>query len=175
MYVDDYTTMLPALGDFIADISGLIPNDVDLHVDPFGDQIDETTGDLVGSWSDTAVGDTTGTGGTDYAAPVGMCVDWLTGVVMDMHRLRGRTFIVPCSSAQFDTDGSPTVTAVAALQSAGDALIAHSGQLLVWHRPRAARAADGSRPAVIARAGGYASVNAAHVPDLAVVLRSRRD
>src|SRR5674476_946106 len=122
-----------------------------------------------------AVGPATRTGGDNYAAPVGMCVDWNTGVVMDLHRLRGRTFVVPCSGAQFDVDGSPLSTAVSGLQSAGDALIAADGNLMVWHRPRAAKAADGSRPAVTARAGGYANVTTAHVPDKAVVLRSRRD
>jgi len=174
-YADDATVLLPAIGDFFTNISGLLPNDVTVTVDAFGDIIDETTGGLTGSWTASAVGPATGTGGDNYAAPVGMCVDWNTGVVMDLHRLRGRTFVVPCSGAQFDVDGSPLSTAVSGLQSAGDALIAADGNLMVWHRPRAAKAADGSRPAVTARAGGYANVTTAHVPDKAVVLRSRRD
>ena len=174
-YVDSGSTMAAAIGEFFTNVSGLLPNDVTIHVENSGDVIDETSGDLTGSWTASSVTDVTGTGGDYYAAPAGMIVDWFTGVVMDRKRLRGRTFLVPISNPQFAIGGGLVSACITGAQDAADALLAADGNLLIWHRPRAAMAADGSRPAVTARAGGYASVSSAHVPNLAAVLRSRRD
>jgi hypothetical protein len=87
-----------------------------------------------------------------------------TGSILDGRRLIGRTYLVPCSGTIFDADGTISGGDLADLRLAVDDMIASmDGTLVVWHRPKGSRA------------GGYTAVNAATVPDEAVVLRSRRD
>lgn len=164
---------LTQLHTFFAAVAGMLPADVRISFSGTGDILDETTGALTGSYAWDTPADVVGTNASDYAAPVGMIVDWETGVVQDGHRLRGKTFLVPLSGDMFATDGTPDASAVGTLQGAAAAL-AENGDLVVWHRPRAAKP-EVSIPAVTSRAGGYASISSATVPDLAAVLTSRRD
>ena len=116
------------------------------------------------------------TGNALHAGPVGSMVGWETGQIMDGHRVRGRTFMVPGSNAIFDTDGTLVPTAVSGTIDAGTQLILEqAASFVVWHRPRKARAATATRPALAAHLGSHALVTTCRVPDKAVVLRSRRD
>lgn len=165
---------LPLIHGFFAALIGSLPADVTIQVEGSGDVIDETTGNLTGGWSDTAPAAVQGTSTLAYAAPAGFVVIWETGVVMDQSRLRGKTYIVPAAAEVFAADGSLSADNLPYLRGAAEDLAA-ANDLVVWHRPRAARAADGSRPAVTARAGGYSSISGATIHDIAAILTSRRD
>jgi hypothetical protein len=176
MYFLDTATATASIHDFWDTFKALLPVDVHIVVDPSGDTIEDTTGDLVGSWAGDPQDEIVGTDTTPYAAPVGAMVNWTTGTVLDGHRLRGKSYIVPITGQQFQNDGSLGATALTLLGGAAtEFVIEQSASFVIWHRPRDAKAADGSRPAVTARAGGHAVVTGNRVPDFAAVLRSRRD
>lgn len=175
-YALDGPAFLPALEVFLEGIVGVFPTDVTLRAESSGDVLNDVNGEITGSWSGMATDPHVGTHADVYAAPAGMLIHWLTGTVLDGRRLRGRTFLVPASSAVFHTDGTVTSGTLTSVQDLGAGLVADAeGNFVVWHRPREARAADGSRPAVTHRDGGHAFVTASSVPDRIVVLRSRRD
>lgn len=165
---------VPLITGFFRGLITVLPLAVNITVDSSGDVLDETTGNLTGSWSMAAQEGQQGTCAGPYAAPVGMVVNWETGAVLDQSRLRGKTYLVPLCGSAFDANGTPIPEAVALVLGDAESLAAENS-LVVWHRPRAARAADGSRPAVTARAGGYANIIGATVHDFAAVLTSRRD
>lgn len=167
-------TDLPLLHGFFEGLAGTLPDNVTITLEGSGDILDETTGNLTGGWTEDAPAPVSGTVPGVYAAPAGYVIIWETGVVMDAHRLRGKTYIVPAAQSVFQNDGSLYPDALLAIRGVAGSL-AGDNQLVVWHRPRSARSADGSRPAVSARAGGYASVSGATVHDFAAVLTSRRD
>ena len=107
-----------------------------------------------------------GTGVGTYAAPVGACITWETGLFNSRgHRVRGRSYIVPMNGASMQNDGTLADATVTSLESAGGALIAASPLMLVWTRPSTPTSSDGT-----AR-----TITSARVADRAAVLRSRRD
>jgi len=175
-YALDGPAMLPHLKTYFDAMRGQIPADVTMTIENFGDIIEPISGDLVSSWVGEVQAPSVGEQNGQYAAPVGACVNWLTGDVLDGHRLRGRTYFVPLASAAFDLTGSINSTVLTAYRAFSETFRTdETGNFVIWHRPRVAKAADGSRPAVEARAGGYSVVTGSQVPDESVVLRSRRD
>lgn len=177
MYFLDTATAVASLKTYWEALKGLLPNTVTVTVEPFGEVINDVNGNLVDTWAASPQTATVGTvSGAAYAAPVGALTTWLTDTVVDNHVLKGRTYLVPATSGAFAPDGTLTATAQTTMLNAAAALvIAQSTSMVVWHRPRAAKAADGSRPAVTARDGSHGLVTFHAVPDKAVVLRSRRD
>src|SRR5665811_735556 len=92
---------LPDLRAFFLAIAPMLPSTVTIQVEDYGDVIEDTTGALVGSWTDSPVLPVVGSDPTQYPAPAGCVVNWLTSTVLDGHRARGRTFIVPLGGAQY--------------------------------------------------------------------------
>lgn len=169
-------TSLSVLVAFANDIKAEMPPTVTLSVEGHGDVINDTDGVLTGSWTasepDSVVGIATGV----YAAPAGASIAWLTETILDGRRIKGRTYVVPMATGQYQSDGSLDSTQLGNLRTQAAALVTDgAGDFVVWHRPRAARAAVGSRPAVTARAGGHAVITGSSVADKVAVLRSRRD
>jgi len=154
-----------ALWTFMQAFAGSLPSDVTLTMEPEGDVLDPLTGDVVNSYTDPNVYTCPGTGGTGaYAAPVGVVAHWLTGTIINGHRLRGRTYIVPTKGSLFDFTGTVNPTDLAAIRSWCVTLVTSAAaNFIVWSRPTAVHA------------GGYAVVTGSSVPDLAAVLTSRRD
>jgi len=153
-----------------------MPSAVGIKVLPEGDIIDSATGGLVGSWLTTDAVGVVGSSTAGYPAPAGCILQWTTGTILDANRIVGRTFVVPLGGNAYQADGTLSDTTVAAFTASASAYVASAvGNALVWHRPRKARAADGSRPAVTARAGGVGLITGGRCVDKAVVLRSRRD
>lgn len=172
----DGPAMVPLLRNLFAALAPWIPSDVTIAVENTGDVFDSLTGEITGLWSAVGVAATTGSSGGGYAAAAGFRADWLTDTHLSGRLLRGRTFFVPGSGASFATDGSLEGSALSGIASAvGTFQSDAASNLVVWQRPRAAAAADGSRPAVTARSGGHAVVTSSRVPDKCTVLRSRRD
>lgn len=176
LYTLETSGFLTSFYDFLYGIRSYIPNDVSINIEGTGDTIEDTTGALLSAWVEDPPATIDCDNAFGYAAPAGEVVDWVTSTILDGRRLRGRSFIVPIAADQFAADGSLDDTKRVIVESLAQAFVdAQAGSFVIWHRPRAAKAADGSRKAVTARSGGHALVTAAHVPDEACVLRSRRD
>jgi len=157
-------TTVDGLRAFFNSCAALLPSGMTITVPGTGDNIDEATGALVGTW---AVGTppvvVTATGAGAYAGNAGAVVHWLTASVINGRRLRGRTFLVPLIATAYDTSGSIVASALTTLNNAATTLLAGAGtNLKIWHRP--------DPPA----AGSVAAWNGYRIPDLAVSLRSRR-
>lgn len=151
---------------FFSDIISVMPSDMSVQVSSTVELIDEETGVLEGYLEGEEVSSVSpATGTPDYAGPVGAVINWLTNTVNNGRRVRGRTFIVPIRSTSYEGDGTLTSDALSTLRDAASDFVQDEFEsgFVVWSRPR-----NG--------AGGLAApVTGSRVPDLAAVLRSRRD
>lgn len=152
---------------FLVAIRPLIPTTVTVGVNPTVEAIEETDGSLQAFFTGTPSAAAVGSGGTSYVGPAGACISWYTNVVRNSRRIRGRTFIVPCSTGTFDTDGTITSTRMANIATAANGITnpAGAGDLGVWARPTAPGANDGI----------WAVAATWQAKDKAAVLTSRRD
>lgn len=141
-----------------------MPGTCQVQVPGSGDTINDTNGELVGSWTATTPAVITGTGSSTAAAGVGACVGWQTGGIVAGRRLRGRTFLVPLSTDAYDPQGTLTSTALTRIQTFASTMMA-AGPLAVWHRPTTAGGTDGN---------SY-GVQSFRVRDKVAYLSSRRD
>jgi hypothetical protein len=106
---------------------------------------------------------------TPYAGGTGAVIHWLTGVIFNGRRVRGKTFVVPLA-ASADSDGTLASAVLANVQSAATALAnVPSPGLTVWSK----QYSTGTPPVQIG--GINAPVDIAQVPDKIAILRSRRD
>lgn len=153
-----------------------LPSNVTLMIEPTGDIIESTTGQITGSWNAAPQLPSIGNVGGAYAGPAGFAMTWLTAAFLSGRRLKGRTYWVPGTSALFSDDGSLNSIAYGEISDAAANFVLASGSnFMIWQRPRLARAATATRPAVAARAGGFGTVSGSRVTDKVAVLRSRRD
>lgn len=154
-----------ALKTFFDAVAGKIPGGVSVTIRPTADNVDETTGAIVGQVDFVAPSASNGTGTTSYSAASGAVVNWNTTAYRNGRRVRGRTFLVPLSTEAYDANGDLATTALNALRPAATALVDNPGPapLMVWSRPGA------SGP------GEAHPVTSATVPDFGAILRSRRD
>jgi hypothetical protein len=149
-----------------------------LQVESDVEEIEETTGALVDVWSagaPAAINAINAAGG--YSAASGAVVNWKTGTVRNGRRIQGRTFLVPLGPNCYENNGTLTSTAVNAFTAAGNALIAGAGSpdLGVWGRPTKVKDANGQPTGETLPNGQWAVATSVRVPDMAAVLRSRRD
>lgn len=154
-----------SIRSFFQALVSLIPSGLTIQVPSSGDQIDDVTGRITGAWSVASTpAVVTGTASGNYAGNAGAVIHWLTTVVVNNRRLRGRTFIVPLSGgATYDTGGSLAPATITTLTTAANGLVTALGvTLAIWHRP------------TNFSGGSSAAVTSVRVPDLAVSLRSRR-
>ena len=176
MYFLDVATAVESVYNFWNSQAGGMPAGTTIQVESEGDVLDDASGDVTGSWTQTAAAAIVTTSPVTYAAAAGAVISWRTGVVLDGRRLRGRTFVVPLPSIAFGTDGVLTDAEVASLQASANSLIStQSESFVVWHRKFLGKAATSTRPARPAHDGGHALVSSAQVPKRGAVLRSRRD
>ena len=154
---------------FYEAITQFLPNPLRITVEPDLEVIESTTGELQELIGITAPATVQGSAvnTVPWAGPVGAVVNWRTSLVHRGRRIRGRTFLVPLLSSAFEMDGTLTPTARDTIQARATTLAAttEAPDLGVWARPSAVGAADGQ----------WAAVTGVTVPDLAAVLRSRRD
>lgn len=181
-YCNDVSTFLPALNTFVGAIMPRVPIPVTLTIEGSGDIIDPASGTLTGSWANTGYSTFhTGLDGAFTAAPAGLMIRWETGSVINGHKLRGRTFLVPCGRDSFDGAGKPSGAAYDNINVAATTFVAAvNTNMVIWNRPRAAHASWTDRlgrahPAVTSQAGGFSVVSSGAMGAKAVVLRSRRD
>ena len=153
-----------ALNTFFNAIKTLHPSPLVWTIPNTGDTFDDATGTLNGSWTAGSPTTVAASGsGTSYAGGTGVVVRWTTNGIQNGRRVRGRTFLVPCISSMYDA-GSILSSQLAVWQAAASALVTSAGSdLRIWHRP-------------VNHLGGTShAITGAFVPDLAAVLRSRRD
>lgn len=175
-YAEDAPAFVNAIDTWISEVIERAPAGMKFSIENTGDIFESTTGEVSGVWTTALITPQVSTNANVYAAGVGYIVHWKSDTYLSGRLLRGRSFLVPCVGAVFSADGTLVDGDQAVIQTAATALVtAGVGNFAVWQRPRKAKAADGSRPAVTARVGGHANVVAATVPDKAVFLTSRRD
>lgn len=133
---------------------------------PDVDILEAETGTLIGAGTydgeETQTGTGTGDDNLSRASQVGF--QWVTADIVDGRRVRGRTFMGPCSGDVFEGDGSIIAAGQAAWPEDFSGIYDNIGsRLVVWHRPK------------IAAAGSVADVTACTISSRPFVLRSRRD
>lgn len=163
-FVGSGTTNMAPITAFWDAIKNELPVATQVTTPNSGDQLSEATGTLSGTWSGSGGGvATSATASVVYAGAAGAVIEWQTSLIVAGRRVLGKSFIVPLRGGAYDTNGSIASATVTVLQNAATALvIALAGEMKVWSRPR---------PTI---AGAAATVIGVRVPDLAVVLRSRR-
>jgi hypothetical protein len=108
--------------------------------------------------------------GSVWSGPSGCCINWTTSAIIPPthpggsgHGLRGRTFIIPIITSNYDNGSLSSGFLTGARTSASTLVSAAGANLRVWHRPKGGT-------------GGIASAfTGSSVNDKAAVLRSRRD
>jgi hypothetical protein len=169
-YLSSGTTDVTALKSFFSGLVARFPIGLTWQVPTSGDIVDVGTGKITGTWTGTGGGNVTGTAtAAPYSGSSGAMVRWITNGVVDGHRLAGRTYLVPLAGNSYDNDGSIGSATQTAIQTAATNLITALGSsFVVYHKARNASGDDLGSPGVVS------AVSSAIVPDLAVVLRSRR-
>lgn len=149
---------------FFEAIKGLVPGGITWSYPPEVLELDTTTKQLIDVHSISPPADSvSGAASSSHSRPSGGRVDWLTSAVVNGRRLRGRTYIVPLSGAQYDSAGSLTTTAITALEAAANTY-------------RSTGVFTEATPVVWSRTHGIlADIVGSNVDDRASILRSRRD
>lgn len=169
-------TAREALHDLWTALALVLPTDVHIEVEPFGDIIEDTSGALVGTFTGFAQSPMQGSSVDAYAAPVGLLARWSTDTIVAGHRLRGRTFIVPVGQGMFNTAGQVNPVMVGGVQTPlTNFQLAVAGKLVVWHRPKFGPAPVGGGQRPLLAPGSHGVVTGSGLSTKAVVLRSRRD
>lgn len=169
-FLPESTGMAATMRTFFDAIKGQLAAPVSVQVESTGDVIDETDGKIVGAWNESAVAVVNAGGVGIYSAPVGAVVRWNTGGIVNGHRVKGRSFLVPLDGDAYDSSGTLTSAAITTMEAAATAAIADvNNQLGVWARPFKGAL---TKPA---RNGSIHVVTGRTVPDKSMVLRSRRD
>lgn len=152
---------------FFDGVKGFLPAAVQVQIEADAEVIEDTTGSLVNSFSTGTNAPVQGTGTGFYSAPTGAVVNWRTSGIRNGRRLRGKTFLVPLATGAFSATGTLSAGTRTALSTAAATLADSTStpDLFVYGRPTAAGAADGVAFAVTSFS----------VPEIAAVLRSRRD
>lgn len=163
----DLTAITGAVRTFFAAFTLCLPTPVSVKVSQVVQEIDPVTGALVvekTAPADPAV--VVGAGGANFASPVGACIIWRTTGVRNGHIIKGKTFLVPLTTAAYDTDGTLLASRLAELRTAATALCAFAATggatFGVWSRP------------VAGAGGGITHSGVATVNDRTAVLKSRR-
>jgi hypothetical protein len=168
----DAAAAVTLVRQFFGTVAALLPNPVKVQVEGDVEQIDTPTGNLIAGLNggNPGVVDGQAAAGASWAAPAGACITWTTGQVRTVaskpRRVRGRTFIVPVSTAAYDANGNFTQQALDTLAAAAINLRNAPGgpEFVVYGRP-----GPNDLPA-----GMVAFVSGHKITDQVAILRSRR-
>lgn len=154
--------------NFFEAVKTKFPSAATFTVQPDIDVIAQTTGEMTNVLSAASVPPIQ-PGGTPapYSAASGAVITWRTAGVRNGRRVRGRTFLVPVANGVYENDGTISPTVLNETVTAATAMVAPAAVLKqgVWARPTAPGATDGQ----------WYPITTVSVPDMAAVLRSRRD
>lgn len=162
---DEAELLANRVADAFEALAPSLPSNVRINIDPEVPIIDSDTGMIQSFNTIEPPSQISGDGTGGYAGPTGAVVTWRTDDVRGGRRIRGRTFLVPLTSQRYENDGTLTISALNDLRAFADAMIGNAleGDFGVWSRP------------VGGSGGVFASVTNATIPDMAAVLRTRRD
>lgn len=117
------------------------PDDISFSFDSEVRELSEA-GALLAAYPITAPPTTGGSSSAAFASGTGLMVRHNTGVILGGKRVRGRTFMVPVSSASFTTNGDVLASTVSAFNAAFATLITAANGVgapfSVWSRANAA-------------------------------------
>jgi hypothetical protein len=157
------STFHASVGNFFNAIKALFPAGITWTTPNTGDVLDEGSGALTGTWTESGGASTVvSTGTANFANGVGMRVIWPTAGIFHGRRVVGSTFLVPLLNGLYTSDGTIDNTAVTTVDTAALALLAAEGDLSIWSRP------SGGGP------GQANPVTSAQAVDRVSWLRSRR-
>lgn len=160
---EDQDVACAAIRTFFNSLAGNIPNDVTISFPSELFEVDGVTGALVDIHPVTAPSAVTGTNSGSWSGGVGACFKWDTGIVLGGRRLRGKTFLTPCSGNSFDVDGTLAAAVVTALVGVANTLLS-------------SMSTNGTPLVILSKThGDWATVASVSVPDRSAILRSRRD
>lgn len=164
---------LAALTTLFTAFKAYVPVGLTWTVPNSGDTIDETTGHITGGWTGAVQTPVVGAGGgANFVGSSGAVILWKTADPVNGRRPIGKSYIVPMSTGQFDTDGSLLLATVTGVLNAALTFVTAAGAAFkVWHRPKYDNTVD---PPVLLTPGSAVTCIGATVPDLAAVMRSRR-
>jgi hypothetical protein len=153
-------TDIAALKTFWTSVASIMPAPMSVTIPHSGLTISEATGQPIGSWGVTGTDDIVpATGPGAYAAPCGAVVHWKTALYLHGRLLRGKTFLVPLTNGQYDSDGNIVTGALTILRNAATAFTTGGNTHTVYST----------------KWRSSSLVVSATVPDMAVILTSRRD
>lgn len=156
---------------FFSDTARLFANTTTATVATQGRVIEDTTGQLIGDWSDSSPVTMQGTGTNPPVQNSSQALMRLnTGLISEGRRIKGRWFL-PGFSAATSEGGELNGDAQDELASAAGGMVANGG-LLVWSRPRPA--GSGQNGDLPARVGTSADVTSMTAWNEFAVLRNRR-
>lgn len=141
-----------------------LPSGCTIQGDGIVDNIEVTDGTLASAVPVTPPAVISGLASGAYAAPSGAVVTWLTGLVHQGRRVRGRTFFVPLGTNAFENNGTLAAGFLTNLRNAATAYIASAANPCIWARPD-----PGTTN------GAAFTVAAGSVADKVAILSSRRD
>jgi hypothetical protein len=157
------TTFRGAVVGFLQAQAARLPDDVQLSIPNSGDEINAATGAIEGSWSSGTAAVVNGTSTAAFAIGTGLRYVWETAGITRGRHVRGSTYLVPVSSALFDTTGRLLPAVQNSMVADGNTLLTNAqGTLVVWTRPK------GFLP------GAFNPVIGVAVPENPTSLRSRR-
>lgn len=148
----------------VATAHDALPTGCSIQGEAIVDNLEVTDGTLTSAVPVTAPAVIAGNATGSYSAPSGAVITWLTGLVHQGRRVRGRTFLVPIANQQLDTNGTLGSAFLTNLRTAAATYIAGAVNPAIWARPD-----PGTTN------GAAFSVAAASVADKVAVLTSRRD
>lgn len=136
-----------------------------INIEPEAAVVDSDTGAVTDFRNVDTITPVEASSAGPYAGPTGAVINWRTNDLRNGRRIRGRTFLVPLGAQVYDTEGTLSVAALQDLNEFAETIrgVDLDSEFGVWSRP-----INGS-------GGVFASVTSHNVPDLAAVLRSRRD
>jgi hypothetical protein len=163
------------IGTWLNIVKNGLTSAINLQINPAVELVEDVDGELVNIMSPTsAPAAVAGALGGGITGPSGAVVNWLTAGATFGRRRQGRSFIVPVAAASIDSTGTLDNSYRTSLQTASIAYASATVfQPCVWVRP--ITNGPDRVPPVANRAGQAVPMVSARVPDLAAVLRSRRD
>lgn len=162
---DEAQSLADRVDSAFDEIRTSLPQSVRIAIEPEVPVIDSDTGTAQSFNTIEPPNPVVGANQNDYAGPVGAVVTWRTDDLRNGRRIRGRTFLVPLAVSAYASDGTLDQDRFEYLRAFADTLMggAADADLGVWSRP------SGGSGGVFATVTGYT------IPDMAAVLRSRRD
>lgn len=126
-----------ALGAFYDNIKGQLANGLIIDIANSGELIDDSTGDLAGTWTDGTAQQVTGSGLNSFVVGTGGVVEWVTNGTTNNRRVVGRTFLVPMDAGSIAGADQVVSAARTIVDGAISTFLGVGGQhLRIWTRPR---------------------------------------